>query len=150
MMTGMDTPAVIRFKRKPCLFHRVRSFEILCDGTTIGAVANGEERVCEVAPGKHSLLIKTGWMRSQQTECMLNPGQTLLFECGVTWNSWKLLLAFAIFIASLACDSVSSLSLSRKLVFWILSLLLCVAYLIDWFKPGKNIYLQSAGARLPL
>ena len=73
---------------------RLRDYRFLLDGVEIGRVGNGGDRSFEVAAGRHQLMMKVDWGRSNIVSFEVGLDQTMKFRCGSSLRGWRLTLTF--------------------------------------------------------
>jgi hypothetical protein len=73
---------------------RLRDYRVLLDGAEIGRIGNGGERSFEVAAGRHQLMMKVDWGRSNILSLEVGPDQRMKFRCGSNLRGWRILLTF--------------------------------------------------------
>lgn len=93
----------------------LRSYRIMLDGKRIGSIKNGQTRTFSIIPGRHELVVKIDWCRSNSMNLEIREGQTLQASCSSPFRGIRWILAFACpFITpsryiSLALDPVPKL-----------------------------------------
>jgi hypothetical protein len=73
---------------------RLRDYRVLLDGAEIGRIGNGGERSFEVAAGRHQLMMKVDWGRSNILSLEVGPDQSMKFRCGSSLRGWRIILTF--------------------------------------------------------
>jgi hypothetical protein len=86
-------PTTISVIRDSGYADRLRDYRILLDGAEIGRVGNGGERSFEVAAGRHQLMLKVDWGRSNIVAFDISESQISQFKCGSNLRGWRLALA---------------------------------------------------------
>lgn len=61
---------------------RKRSYGIFIDGTQAAKVANGKEVRIPLLPGKHVVVLKIDWCKSNTVDVELRPDEVKTLECG--------------------------------------------------------------------
>jgi hypothetical protein len=65
---------------------RVRKYQILVDGKTVGALARGAEMAIPLPPGPHTVQMKIDWCSSPKLQVDCSAGQAVVLECGPNAN----------------------------------------------------------------
>jgi hypothetical protein len=71
---------------------RLRDYRVLLDGAEIGRVGHGGEKSFEVAAGRHQLMMKLDWGRSNVLSFEAGLDQSMKFRCGSSLRGWRLAL----------------------------------------------------------
>jgi hypothetical protein len=85
-------PTTISVSRDSGYADRLRDYRVLLDGAEIGRVRHGGERSFEVAAGRHQLMMKVDWGRSNILSFEIDPDQSMKFRCGSSLGGWRILL----------------------------------------------------------
>jgi hypothetical protein len=72
---------------------RLRDYRVLLDGSEIGRIGNGGEKSFEFAAGRHLLMMKVDWGRSNILSFEVGADQSIQFRCGSSLRGWRLVLA---------------------------------------------------------
>jgi|HubBroStandDraft_6_1064221.scaffolds.fasta_scaffold383430_2 hypothetical protein len=71
---------------------RLRDYRVLLDGGEIGRIGNGGQRSFEIAAGRHQLMMRVDWGRSNVLTFEIGPDQSVKFRCGSSLRGWRLAL----------------------------------------------------------
>jgi len=82
---------VISIKRDSGYADRLRAYQIVLDGQTVGELRNGEELKLGASPGRHQLYVKIDWCRSPIVD-FDDDGGLVSFDCGSSLRGWRLFL----------------------------------------------------------
>jgi hypothetical protein len=86
-------PTTISVSRDSGYADRIRDYRVLLDGAEIGRIGNGGQKSFEIAAGRHQLMIKVDWCRSNIVSFNLAEGQSAEFTGGSSLRGWRLVLA---------------------------------------------------------
>jgi len=73
---------------------RLRDYRVLLDGAEIGRIGDAGERGFEVAAGRHQLMMKVDWGRSNILSFEVGQDQSMKFRCGSSLRGWRIMLTF--------------------------------------------------------
>jgi hypothetical protein len=73
--------ATIRVRRPDSWTAKLREYQIWIDDQKWGGVANDQEIVIEVAPGRHHIAARMDWLSSERQFVDLKAGETVTFVC---------------------------------------------------------------------
>jgi hypothetical protein len=78
---------------------RRRDYRVVLDGAEIGRIGDGGQTSFDITSGRHQLMLKIDWCRSNIVVFDLAEGQSAEFKCGSSLRGWRqaLLLYYAIF-----------------------------------------------------
>jgi hypothetical protein len=78
---------------------RRRDYRVLLDGAEIGRIGNGGQKSFDITSGRHQLMLKIDWCRSNIVVFDLAEGQSAEFKGGSSLRGWRqvLLLYYATF-----------------------------------------------------
>lgn len=94
---------MIRIRRRSWQYvDRLRSYEIVLDGSVIGRINMGEVFEYQPLPGSHTLQLKIDWCGSPKVDFEIDSDEVIDFECGGL-SGFKLL--FALWITIFQKDS---------------------------------------------
>tara|TARA_Y100000294_G_C8516947_1_gene321267 strand:+ start:528 stop:968 length:441 start_codon:yes stop_codon:yes gene_type:complete len=74
--------AWISIRRESQFAASMRNFKILLDGNKVETISDGEVKTLKVPPGRHKLLLKMDWFKSEEVEFQSNNNETIHFQCG--------------------------------------------------------------------
>jgi len=83
--------AKIKIIRTSQFVNSGRNAEIHIDDNLKTKISDGAEKTIEVSPGKHTVLAKIDWCKSQKMTLNLEPGEKKKLVCGsklVGWKKW--------------------------------------------------------------
>lgn len=86
--------ATLRIVRESGYADRMRSYQIVLDGSTICTIARGESKVLPIAPGDHSIKARIDWCESNTERFRARPEESVTFR--VRSNLTGARLAFSI------------------------------------------------------
>ena len=72
---------------------RLRSYQIMLDGRSVGDIRNGGRVEFDVPPGRHQIYMKLDWCRSNVVDFEAKQG-VIQCECGSNILGWKSVIAF--------------------------------------------------------
>jgi hypothetical protein len=90
--TEVIMPTTISVSRDSGYADRLRDYRVLLDGPEIGRIGDAGERSFEVAAGRHQLMMKVDWGRSNILSFEIGPDQSMKFHCGSSLRGWRLTL----------------------------------------------------------
>jgi hypothetical protein len=71
---------------------RRRDYRVLLDGAEIGRIGNGGQKSFEISPGRHQLMLKIDWCRSNIVDFNSPDGGSAQFKSGSSLRGWRLAL----------------------------------------------------------
>ena len=86
-------PATISVSRDSGYADRLRDYRVLLDGAEIGRLGNGAAKNFEIPSGRHQLMIKVDWGRSNIVAFDAGESQSSRYLCGSNLRGWRVLLA---------------------------------------------------------
>ncbi|MCK8826767.1 hypothetical protein MWH25_03280 [Natroniella acetigena] len=87
----MEGSAKIKLLRTSQAVNSGRNYEIYLDGEQEGKIADGEEEIIEITPGKHEIYVKIDWCKSKKITLNLEKDEEVKLLCGsklVGWKQW--------------------------------------------------------------
>jgi hypothetical protein len=143
----MDRTTKIKVKRRANYMGFLRAFKIYVDGKKVAAVGNGQEVDFEIEPGRHCIdILGSIWAKSQVLDIGAQPGETLVFECGIE-SKFMYPFFVAIFISFLS-RAVLPMIPGGRIISFVLVLALFVysiVFTVMTFQRGTVYYLKQVG-----
>ena len=84
--------ATIRINRDSGYADRLRAYQVVVDGKTIGKIKNRETKEFETMRGDHELFLKIDWCRSDKIEFSVADKEKKEFDCGSSLRGLRLFL----------------------------------------------------------
>jgi hypothetical protein len=93
---------MIKIKRDSGYVDRLRAYKVVLDGNVVGEVKNGQQIEVDAPQGKHELVLKIDWCRSNSVEFESDGSSDVEFECGSNLRGLKIFLSivYATFLRS--------------------------------------------------
>ena len=79
-MAGPTAQISLKRLRRP-LGDMLRTYAVVIDGNTVGAIRRGETRTFEVDPGRHEIHLEIDWAKSRNLELDLSSGDVASLAC---------------------------------------------------------------------
>ena len=67
----------------------LRDYKIFIDGNEHGVISSGETKHIELPSGKHTILLKIDWCKSQECEFKIMSSGNSELNCGASYIGWK-------------------------------------------------------------
>ena len=83
----------ITVSRRTSYPDRLRSYDVYLDDLRVGSLGASESVSFSASPGKHSVVIKIDWCRSNVIDIDCGSGESISLECGSNVTGWRGLLA---------------------------------------------------------
>lgn len=83
----------IQIHRKVTYADRLRDYKVVLDGKIIGSIGSGEIKEFETGNGKHALVIKIDWCRSNVMHFNSEERKLIKFDCISNLTGSKVFLA---------------------------------------------------------
>jgi hypothetical protein len=77
----MAESALINLDREKSFTNSLSKFKIVVDGKEVGTIADGDSVQIPIAPGGHSLRLRSAWTGSPTVAFSLGEGETIQFTC---------------------------------------------------------------------
>jgi hypothetical protein len=90
--TEVIMPTTISVSRDGAYADLLRDYRVLLDGAEIGRVGHRGERSFEIAAGRHQLMMKVDWGRSNIVSFEIGADQSMKFRCGSSLAGWRIML----------------------------------------------------------
>jgi hypothetical protein len=87
----------IRVTRPRAWADKLRAYQILVDGETVGEIREGSELTIPVPPGLHAIQLRIDWCSSPEIHVAVDNGRTESVSCGPRFNPFLALLAISVF-----------------------------------------------------
>ncbi len=65
---------------------RLRAYKVLIDDEHRGTIGRGQTLTLDVAPGRHTVMLKIDWARSQKLNVDVGDGETARLRCAPAAN----------------------------------------------------------------
>jgi len=79
-MAEEDCMPLVTIIRDAGYVDRLRAYQIMIDGQTVGELKNGEIKQFSVPAGQHQLAVKVDWCGSKRVHFKIAEGETLEFD----------------------------------------------------------------------
>ncbi|MDX1363129.1 MAG: hypothetical protein R3243_02890 [Arenibacter latericius] len=130
--------AKIIIERKSEWNNKARDFEIYLDGEKVGAIRDGNTLEIEVEPGRHQLIAKIDWCRSNVLEIELNENKSKVIALsGFKYGAIIMPVLLGIILAYL----ISKYAFNVELNFLLILTSIGFLYPLYFITFGKNNYL---------
>ncbi|WP_026809509.1 hypothetical protein [Arenibacter latericius] len=130
--------AKIIIERKSEWNNKARDFEIYLDGEKVGSIRDGNTLEIEVEPGRHQLIAKIDWCRSNVLEIELNENTSKVIALsGFKYGAIIMPVLLGIILAYL----ISKYAFNVELNFLLILTSIGFLYPLYFITFGKNNYL---------
>ena len=82
---------MLKIRRYSAWQDKIRKYKIVLDGNTLGKISDGETLEFQISNGKHELILKIDWCRSQKLT-FDKKDDDVEFECGSNLQGLKIFL----------------------------------------------------------
>ena len=72
---------MINITRNSSYTDKLRAYQVVVDGNSIGEINDGDTKSFDVKPGVHTLRMKIDWGGSNEVEFKLSRNETINFRC---------------------------------------------------------------------
>lgn len=135
---GEPENAKIKLIRTSNWVYRLRRFGVFVDSIKVGSIANEEEFDFIVAPGRHALVLKVSWCKSETLTLDVTAGDRIELECGTRLKFW-MFGALAIFVV--VGNVLMKIWPLAGGACYLLGFIHALKLMLDTFKPGTFLYL---------
>ena len=132
--------ATIKIRRTNDYINVMRDYRLFIDNQKIGTISNGQTKDFEIQAGRHSLIAKIDWCRSQELFFEINNNETKIILVGALKHSkWSMPLIGIILTLSIL------LPLGQYSYYKLILILPAFIYILYTLTLGRKNYLTLKG-----
>ena len=132
--------ATIKIRRTNDYINVMRDYRLFIDNQKIGTISNGQTKDFEIPAGRHSLIAKIDWCRSQELFFEINNNETKIILVGALKHSkWSMPLIGIILTLSIL------LPLGQYSYYKLILILPAFIYILYTLTLGRKNYLTLKG-----